>query len=193
MGDENWGVDDGFGYMSYAGLKTSIAFYHHWGVWHGTSAEATVRRPLRYLQEAYVFTGDNRYGRLGAILVDRIADLYPDFNQKFNPDGFMGSAGKITDYIWENGEALFFAKNYDAFYPAFDDTRTVNFVKNKAETYNISNNPKSNGNYMRQNCEDGILRETEFSVRNGQIIGNFGMYQETLITSACIIDRKSVV
>ncbi|MEG2378104.1 MAG: hypothetical protein RSC43_07095, partial [Clostridia bacterium] len=81
----DWGVDDGYGYdtgRTYSNgckeMHTYISFYNHWGVWHG----GIVLNAVESLKDAYLYTGDPKYGRIGAILIDRIADVYPDMDTK---------------------------------------------------------------------------------------------------------------
>ena len=60
------------------------------------------------LREAYIFSGDEKYGIAGAILVDRLADIYPDYDLSLyrtcgyhNGDG-ASKQGKIAGTIWES-------------------------------------------------------------------------------------------
>ena len=141
------------------------------------------------LAEAYVFTGEAKYGRVGAILVDRIADVYPDMNvlpyiRYFVATESFYMRGKAVDYIWENSNVKFMTRAYDAFFPMYDDPYVVNFLSQKAEKYKLSN-PKTNGRYIRENCEDGILREVYKSVRNGDVNGNWH------VSNICCVCRGS--
>ncbi|MEG2857876.1 MAG: hypothetical protein RR994_04585, partial [Clostridia bacterium] len=106
----DWGVDDGYGYdtgRTYSNgckeMHTYISFYNHWGVWHG----GIVLNAVESLKDAYLYTGDPKYGRIGAILVDRIADVYPDMDTKPYVDqltvgNWYKPHGKVVDSIWEN-------------------------------------------------------------------------------------------
>ena len=77
-------MDDGYGYKTgrtypngTAEVHTYIAYYNHWDVWYGTGV---LGNALTTLREAYLYTGDEKYGRIGAILTDRVADLYPEMS-----------------------------------------------------------------------------------------------------------------
>ncbi|MEG2378398.1 MAG: Ig-like domain-containing protein, partial [Clostridia bacterium] len=75
-----WGVDDGYGYVTgkiqpngVREVKTFIAYYIHWGLWQKTADKsentALIGTGLNALKDAYLYTGDARYGRAGAILI----------------------------------------------------------------------------------------------------------------------------
>ena len=187
----NWGVDDGFGYFSGKTFGDNIperhnpiAYYLHEGLWHGGALSGAIT----YLTQAYVYTGEAKYGRTGAILLDRIADFYPDYDwskwQGFRPDGY---GGKTLDRIWECGLATKLAEAYDAFFPAYDDPQVVRFLSDKAKQYKMDN-PKTSGALIRKNAEDGILREIFDSCVDTSIYGNFGMTQKALATAAIALD-----
>ena len=117
--DDGWCVDDGWGYEIDGETKPFIAYYHWWGLW-----QDLYRSQLRDLRDAYLFTNDAKYGRVGAVLVDRIADLYPAFDATESGAKFLvsdgntkPSRGKIGGKISEYNMALVFAQCYDAFRP----------------------------------------------------------------------------
>ena len=73
----DWGVDDGTGWVDEEGNRwTFIAYYNHWHVWHG----GVVDNAIRAFRDAYLYTGDLRYARAGIILLDRVADVYPEMD-----------------------------------------------------------------------------------------------------------------
>lgn len=192
----NWGVDDGWGYRS--GKKVSIngqeyddpdsyiSYYNHWAIWYG--ANSVVSTALDSLMEAYNYTGEAKYGRVGAILMDRVADVYPDMTHKvYTPVFFLSPYGKITDRIWGTGMAKRFALAYDSFYPAYDDDYVVNFLSKKAEKYQLEN-PKNTPSLIRDNLEDGILRTNFQALKDYDLVGNFGMHQEAAAITAVVFD-----
>lgn len=195
-GVTGWGVDDGFGYLT--GRKypdgtqerhTYIAYYLHFGVWSQMGGNTgIVDNALKTLGKAYLATGDPKYGRVGAILIDHVADVYPAFDwyqwRTLRGDTYRG---KIVDEVWENDLAQSFAEAYDIFYPAFDDPYVISFLNNKATQYKMDNK-KQTADEIRKNCEDGILREINRACRTANIRGNFGMMQKTLGTAAVVLD-----
>ena len=195
LGITGWGVDDGYGYdtgnIFSNGCKevhTYISFYNHWGIWHdGLLSTAT-----NALRDAYLYTGDAKYGRVGAILIDRIADVYPDMDTApYRPfltaDSSYAPHGKVLDLIWENQYARLWSEAYDAFFPMYDDEYVQSYLENKATVYKMDN-PKTSGNLIRENCEDGILREIFRSAQNGNLNGNFGMTQSAVAYAAVVLD-----
>ncbi|MEG2939656.1 MAG: Ig-like domain-containing protein, partial [Oscillospiraceae bacterium] len=197
----DWCVDDGFGYVT--GKKFSngvvenkcfIAFYNEVGLWYATyryNTSGLLIRAIDSLSLAYLYTGDARYGRTGAILLDRIADVYPDmdltpFSKYFNSDGgtLRGKVlGKISDY----NMGLNISKDYDALWPAMADPYVVDFLSKKAATLDTTN-PKTSPETIRMNCDDGLMREINKAVRDCRINGNFGQHLMVLATAAVTLD-----
>ena len=199
---EGWGVDDGYGfdtgYVFDTGVrevKTWIAYYVHWGLWDKTSDNsentALIYTGMNALRDAYLYTGEAKYGRAGAILIDRIADVYPDFKLEpykdfYNSHG-LGFEGKVIGRIWETDLATSLARAYDAFYPAMDDPAVVSYLSAKAKAHELVN-PKTTPSMIRENCENGILRTIYDEVKDANIYGNFGMHQKSLAAAAVALD-----
>lgn len=197
-GVHNWGVDDGYGFVTGKTFdvggktvienKTFIAYYNTHALWLGelNNAQSSLRM-------AYLYTGDAKYGRTGAILTDRIADVYPDFDLDPYPQYYashgMSFRGKILGKIRDYGAADSFARSYDTFWPAMEDPQVVDYLSQKASQYKFKN-PKTSAQLIRTNCENGILREIYKAVRDYRINGNFGMHQQTLATAAVILDTN---
>jgi hypothetical protein len=197
---EMWGVDDGYGWHDKNGnLFTFVAYYNHWAVWTGGAHFEErdwlgIRDMARVLGRSYVFTGEQRYARAAAILLDRIADAYPDMNLKpyQASEGFVNShggtgKGKIFGSIWEHVILRDLLDCYDAIFPAMDSNKLVQFLRQKADKYDIG--PKSTVAQIRENIEKNIVREVLPSVKSAQIRGNFGLHQSVLAKSAVILDE----
>ena len=198
-----WGVDDGYGYdtgNTYPNgvreVHTYISFYNHWGLWYNAFANVgIIPTALEALRNAYIYTGEAKYGRTGAILIDRIADVYPEMDVSVYmrqyldvvTPGSLPAQGKIVDRIWSNDLARWFCQAYDAFYPMYDDPQVISFLSGKAALYNMENT-KQTAELIRKNCEDGILRDIYKSVQEGVINGNFGMHQSALAYAAVVLD-----
>ncbi len=201
-----WGVDDGFGYDTgryndKSGTKVKnvhryIAVFAHDGLWYGSGSvnPAVIRYALNAFREAYVYTGDKKYGIAGAIILDRIADLYPDMdygkdcpNLQSSHDG--GGNGKVVGRIWENAFNKNLTMAYDAFFDVYDEQEVINYLSAKAEQWDLDNK-KTNGELIRQNAEKNLLEETYTALKTGKIMGNFGMRQDTLAKAAVILDSQ---
>ena len=70
-----YGVDDGEGYVEGEKRWRFIGAYLIYGQW-----KQAVLGGIQRLSEAYAFSGDPAYARKAMILLDRVADLYPDFD-----------------------------------------------------------------------------------------------------------------
>lgn len=192
---DSWGVDDGFGFVDENGHKfTFIAYYNHWGLWYAEKGIGIISKALKAFRDAYLYTGDIKYARAGIILLDRIADVYPDFDlsdYKWD-DGFVNShgytyQGKVLGSIWEPMMVTDWIYAYDAFFPAMEDQDTIDFLSAKALQYNLSN-PKITAAAIRRNIEDNILRQVLPAIKVAQMDGNFGMHQSTLAAAAVVLD-----
>ena len=194
---EKWGVDDGYGYVDEDGNKyTLIAYYAHWGLWYGSGI---IYNALATLRDAYLLTGDTEYAKAGIILLDRVADIYPELcTLDYSPDdGYKHSGwwgrGKAVGAIWETTVAGNLALAYDAFFSAMDDPEVmddvIEFLGKKADQYDLGILKKS-ATGIRRNMEDGILRQIYKDVRKGLIAGNNGMHQRALAAAAIILDSN---
>ncbi|MDF2814352.1 MAG: Heparinase family protein [Paenibacillus sp.] len=200
---ETWGVDDGWGWKDGDGdVWTFIAYYNHWANWVTGGGQATygyITRGLDALRNAYLYTGDTIYAHKGMILLDRIADLYPDMDitahnwysgfDNGDPKVHSGQ-GKIVHDIWETGNVKTFTLAYDAFYPAIDqDSELLAFLRAKSEQYELRS-PKQTQDDIKRNIEDNILRLIYPGVQNSQIRGNIGMHQSALALAAVVLDEE---
>lgn len=188
-----WGVDDGFGWVNENGDRyTFVAYYNHWFNWYGGSA--LIQNALSSLRDAYLYTGDMKYARAGAALLDRIADVYPDLDTMkhdrtiyLNSHGGTG-LGKAVGSIWETGLVKEFISAYDAFFPAMDDPQLIAYLDGKAETYRLAHR-KGSASAIRKNIEDGILQQVYPAVQAARIRGNNGMHQSALAMAAVVYDK----
>lgn len=186
-----WGVDDGFGWVDDNGNRyTFVAYYTHWFVWYSTGM---IQDSLQSLRDAYLYTGDAKYARAGALLLDRIADAYPamdtmlhDKTVYLNSHGGTGH-GKAVGSIWETSLVKAFISAYDAFYPVMDDPQLTQFLDGKAGQFRLTNS-KGTGSAIRRNIEDGIIRQVYPAVKAAQIRGNDGMHQSALAMAAVVYD-----
>ena len=210
---EGWGVDDGLGYDTgrvYSNgtkeVHTYLAYFVHFGYWYtsGTNS-AQMIQAINTLADAYVYTGDEKYGRLGAVLIDRIADLYPDYEiEPWRNLGYYnqgGARGKILYNIWECALAEDLAIAYDALFPAFDDPEVIEFVSEKANRYGYTDKltdvsdgegtvKKVTGETLRSNIENNFLREVFDAAQNSKIRGNFGFHQSTVAAAGVVLDTQ---
>ncbi len=163
-------ADDGWGWLGPNGEKYwFVAYANHW-TWRNHIIPAA-----QYLAHAYVLTGDAKYARKSAVLLDRIAEVYP--NMDYHGQSRYGQLqeangsryeGKIINHIWATGVLTMLAESYDYVWDAIDDTT----VSGKT------------GEQVRANIEANLLEEGIDAYFSGKIRGNFGMHQKALVFAA---------
>ncbi|MBQ4545068.1 MAG: S-layer homology domain-containing protein [Oscillospiraceae bacterium] len=196
-----WGVDDGYGYetgrMAADSIRenhTYIWFYNHFGLWYQSgTTPAEIYNGITKLAKAYLYTGDEKYGRLGAVMFDRLADVYPDFfaSIAIAKGAEFGNTdnGKIVNNIWEAQRAKDFIIAYDALFPIFDDPEVKNFLQAKAEQYPAIGD-KSTANAIRENIENNYIYEVYVAAQERNARGNFGFIQSSIGAAAVVLDRQ---
>ncbi|MBR5272010.1 MAG: heparinase II/III family protein, partial [Clostridia bacterium] len=204
---EGWGVEDGWGYRtgktltntqgnSQEEVYTWIAYYNHYGIWQEQANagpySGIVHRALNAMNEAYINTGDMKYGKIGAIMVDRIADIYPtmytgdSFPLFANSDSTLPK-GKMVGCIWQHGESRMYMLGYDAYYEVYEDPTVIEFINNNALKYDAGID-KSSAVAIREHIEEHLVHQTYKDMRNGNIHGNFGMHQSLAAYTGVIYD-----
>ena len=198
-----WGVDDGFGYETgresqngCGETHTYIAYYNHFGVWLNLQGyEGLVHTSLKAFRDAYVYTGEKKYGIAGAKLIDRIADFYPDYDTKkyygdFYPCSSGLGDGKIVGNTWD---AAFLTEDivdaYDIFFDLYDNSEVIGYLSAKAEKYGLEND-KSDGDAIRRNIEENFLAEIFEGIKRDQFAGNFGFKQDVVSKAAVVLDTQ---
>ena len=189
-----WGVDDGWGYDTgrihpngVAEVHTYIATYLYVG------AVNEVNYAIRNLARAYAYTGEEKYGIQGAILLDRLADVYPDysthlfFDKGFATGGGGTAYGKVKGTIGDSSYIMYPLEAADAFFPLLvnENETLLKALQEKAKEFNLEN-PKTTGEHVWQNWADGIVRETFRAAKSADIYGNVG-YQERAVSLAILV------
>ncbi|MBQ7055134.1 MAG: Ig-like domain-containing protein, partial [Oscillospiraceae bacterium] len=188
-------------------LYTYAANFAFEGIWQakGTNS-AVMKSALKSLREAFLYTGDAKYGRAGAILLDKWADLYPYFEwakwRTFRTDSYLGT---VCDPVDATYLAVELAESYDAFLPIYNDPYVVEYLSKSAPQYEMNGDGSwkrdENGNLipvnlkdspgaLRKNVEDNILLEIFNGVKHGRVIGNFGLHHSAVVTAAIVLDRE---
>jgi hypothetical protein len=180
-----FGVDDGEGYVKGDHRWRFIGAYLVKGLWM-----KHILTGIHHLSTAYVMTGDRTYAHKTAILLDRIADLYADFD--FATQGLVYEERRpgLTGYIstWHDAcvEVRRLAMAYDQIYTGLQqDTALVTFLSQKADQYDLET-PKTSLHQIQQNIENGIFRETLGN--RHKVISNFPQTDLTLIAIQTVLD-----
>lgn len=185
-----FGVDDGFGYVDENGREHRYIGYYTWKYW------MHLNDGLGALADAFLYTGEKRYAHKAAILLDRIADVYPDMDWKpyadrgwYHSDG-GSNLGKIEGSIWETGVVQKFAASYDKIISGtLDSPQLFAFLKSQSEKYDLPN-AKGTRELFVTNVDDRILSTAFDAVLSGQIRGNQGMHQLTVTMCAVALNTE---
>ena len=151
-----FGVDDGEGYVNGDKRWRFIGAYLVYGQW-----KQAVLGGVKRLAAAYVVTGDKQYAHRAAVILDRVADLYPTFD--FKEQALLYERVRGTGYVsvWHDAceETRELALAYDQIFEGIeDDQELVRFLRAKAEQFTAAN-PKNSIYDIRANIEARILRD----------------------------------
>lgn len=164
-------VDDGWGWVSPEGERYwFVAYANHW-IWHGH-----VNGGILNLARAYLLTGDKRYAHKAAVMLYRLAEVYPEMDYANQSRyGLMSKAenrdyrGKVVNAIWETGFIRNAAEAYDAIWDSIDDDQVLQQLYGK------------DGKGIRSFIEANLLEEAVDAYAERKILGNFGMHQSALL------------
>ena len=202
---EGWGVDDSWGYLpkdengnNYMGdAQNGIEERHAYiaNYYYITRTDAV--HAIDALANAYLYTGDEKYGRAGAILLDRFADVYPSFDFRLqNKDRYIfwgadgdSSLGKLVGHISDATHAETIANACDILYPMTRDSQVISFLSSEAERMGLENT-KSSSEKIWNNWENGILLEIYRAAQERLIEGNFALGQTAVTAAAVALDRE---
>lgn len=154
----NFGIDDGRGYSDGKDTWHFIATYLVYGQW-----KQLVLAGIENLADAYVVTGDPVYACKAGILLDRVADLYPEFD--FRTQGWMyeriNYSWGYVSYWQQAGEELqTIALAYDKVRGNWPrNQQLIRFLSQKAEQHKLAN-PKSSHAHIQRSIEERILRDS---------------------------------
>ncbi|MBQ2743972.1 MAG: heparinase II/III family protein, partial [Oscillospiraceae bacterium] len=187
---------------------TYISYYIHEGLWYGqgnVANSAVIRNAINSLAKAFVYTGEAKYGRAGAILLDRIADFFPDLVWRtwgeWRGDSYYGG---IVDAVWQTFITTEFAEAYDAFLPIYNDPYVIKYLSENGARYETDENGdwkrdengalipinlKDTPGAARKNIEDNLLLEIFKQTKLGMNWGNYGMHQNAVATAAVALNR----
>jgi hypothetical protein len=190
-----FGVDDGTGYFDGANRWRFVGAYLVYGQW-----KQNVLQGIRTLAMTYVLTGDPVCARKAAILLDRVADLYPTFDfatQGLSYEQSNPTTGTGFVSVWHDAcnETRGLALAYDMIFPALaGDQELAGFLAAKARQHQPAR-PKRTIADIQGNIEERILREV--LRRPAKIVSNFPNTDVTLIIHQAILgwpaNRDAVV
>lgn len=179
-----FGVDDGEGYVAEGHRWRFIGCYLIYGQW-----KKLIWSGLVNLSAAYLVTGDPEYAIKTVILLDRLADIFPQYD--FSKQGEVYedpklARGQITQWHDACSEMFRVALAYDR---VFEEARKaeaecVAFLSEKAARYGIAN-PKRCWADIQRNIEQGLFHET--LAHRDRIESNYPWTDVTMITLKTVL------
>jgi hypothetical protein len=151
-----YGVDDGEGFVEGENRWRFIGAYLIYGQW-----KQAVLGGIRLLSAAYLLTGEAAYAHKAGVLLDRTADLYPEFD--FATQGLVyekpGVAGYVSTWHDTCEETRELAMSYDMVFDGIrNDPSLYAFLSGKAAQHGLEN-PKTAFTDVQRNIEGRILRD----------------------------------
>ncbi len=182
-----FGVDDGDGYVDDEGHRWRfIGCYLIYGQWKRAIVDGVV-----HLGNAYMATGDARYAVKAAILLDRVADLFPSFDfgsQGFVYEGRTGGPLRGQVSTWHDAceEVRMLTQGYDQIFEAAKahEQELTAFLSKKAQDFALPN-PKGSWSDIQRNIEDNILRDT--LAHRERIESNYPTTDRTMLTIKTVL------
>ncbi len=171
---KNWTseyVDDGWGWVAPDGERYwFVAYANHW------LYKSYIEPGVANLGRAYLLTGDRRYAHKAAVMLHRLAEVYPSMDHANQSRyGLMEKAkghiynGKIVNLIWETSLIQNAAEAYDAIWETIDDDGELQKFFSK------------NGKSIRSFIEANLLEDALDAYMQRKIQGNYGMHQTALL------------
>lgn len=185
-----YGVDDGFGYVDAEGRSHKYVAVYAWRYWR------QIMSAVRTLAEAYLCTGDRIYAHKAAVLLDRIADVYPSMDWApyaklgwYHSDG-GNKIGKIEGRIWECGIISGVVDSYELTLSGTEgDDELGAFLKRMSDKYKLPTAKGTRELYV-QNCDDNIIRCAAKAMMSEQVYGNEGMHQSAMAVFASALNTN---
>ncbi|MGI5820336.1 MAG: heparinase II/III domain-containing protein [Armatimonadota bacterium] len=184
-GNPDW-VDDGTG-VEVGGKKWFFAAFYAFNLWQQL-LDVTEKMAV-----VYTLTGDTAYAHRAAVLLDRMADVYPEMD--YHPHYRLGmecstggsGRGRVQGKIWETWTAEKCSLAYDHIYDALiEDEELVEFSARMAGQY--ATGDKSSPEAIARHIEDNLLREFILGVKDTRIQGNPGMHHHAMVCAAIALD-----
>ncbi len=188
-----WGVDDSTGFVDENGQKYTFVAYYNRFAWD----QAVISGCLSAMSEAYRITEEPIYANRTVVLLDRIADVYPDMDQSLwtrengflNANGGSCEKGKIFGSISECMTICEILQAMEAIVPVLEDNSASPCLE--ALAFLRQKHPERDSiSAIRKHLEDGIIREVFPAVKSTQIYGNSGMHQQALALAAVLLDQE---
>ncbi|QYM77904.1 heparinase II/III-family protein [Horticoccus luteus] len=177
-------VDDGRGWVSPTGERYwFVAHANHWTwYWHPQADHHALIKAAESLGRTYLLTGEEVYAHKAAVLLARIAEVYPamDYESQSRYGEILAAqhheryVGKVVNAIWESYLVAQFAECYDAIWPTIDGDAALQKLYGK------------NGRDLRALIDANLLEEGIDAYYSKKTRGNYGMHQRSLLVLATV-------
>lgn len=154
-----YAVDDGSGWQRFPGGLKERDWYIGYHVYFGRGGK--VAAAIRSLATAYALTGRPIYAHKTTILLDRLADVFPDYDG--NQEQFYNNVwGRYSDGIlgpnyWDGGMWAQRAIDYDMIREGIGQvSETLAFIGEKARQFKVPM-PKTSAEDIHRNIEQRVL------------------------------------
>jgi hypothetical protein len=176
-------VDDGWGWVAPDGQRYWFVAHANHLVWQGPGLDSRcIINGIRSLSRAYQLTGELQFAHKAAVLLRRVAAVYPTMNyeQQSRFGQLMAETdtrytGKIVNLIWESYQVTpSLAEAYDAIWETIDgDTALQKFYG-------------QTGEQIRAGIEANYFEEAIDGYFNNLMRGNYGTHQRALLMLAVV-------
>ena len=164
-------ADDGWGWVAPDGERYWFVAYANQTTWHNI-----IQPAILHLSQAYVLTGDKKYAHKAAVMLYRLAEVYPSmdydnqsrFGLMYHEQG-NHYEGKVLNHIWEATFSRNFAEDYDMVWNIIDGDTALQKFYGKS------------GEQIRSFIEANLLEDAMDAYDKKQIRGNFGSHQNALL------------
>ncbi len=196
-----FGVDDGTGYVRNGNeYYAFIAHYNLNSNWHSGGSSGfnyRIDNPLDKalaLGFAYAYTEKPVYAEKAAVILDRFADLYPDFDlnywarRGYKKDfwTYGNSQGKTCDDIWSSINSRKPPVIYGLIYDGVKNNPPLYaFLRNRAKKYDLRS-PKGTFKDFTRNVEQNIFAHGLDCFKKRIIVGNTGFMSRAVMLMALV-------
>ncbi len=168
-------ADDGTGWDPGDGRAKSWFVAHYcFRLWH------EILPALKDLSRAYLITGEARFGRKGAILMDRLAELFPTMDYAtqswYGLNYLKGYTGRFLYAVQESFNIGMYAEAYDNLFPALQGDAEVHAFLGKG--------PEE----LVRHVEENLVRQCVRDIWEGKIRGNYGLHQASAVNALVVLD-----
>jgi len=196
---EKWGVDDGTGYTDPdTGIHYAFIGYYNHFAWNFYD-KPNINNALTAFKNAYLASGDIAYAEKGIVLLDRIADVYPELDLArwtiseghLNSNGGSIDKGKAVGSIWECGLVSDLMEAFQVLADVLKEDRAPNavaFIKTKSHRCRQWGKEEC-AQTIYDRIMHGIVAQVYPSVMLAHIYGNYGMHQRALALAAVLWDK----